>query len=360
MAGDASPTVLHYTGYDDDRGGIVTIIRHLAAAGGDCRLGLNPGAVQTRIPPLPVLELPWLEGEHIGLANAWRARQVARAVQAWLRAGPGRIFHGHSRAGLLVALWLHAGGERRVVASVHCYGRQRWFYRWAARRLGTRLFWLSPAMKSHYGAGEPGWAQCIPGGVPPSAVVPATPQPGRLRLGGVGALVPWKNWAVVIEALARLPAARRAAVRFTHIGAGPDRDALRRLAQRHGVEGQVEFRGAESTADRLLGTIDALVVASRNEPFSLAVLEALAAGVPVIAADSGGTVDQIRPGVNGELYPTGDAAGLAALLARWVAQPPAWDRAAIRASTVPIDRVAAQWAEVYAGLLAGERSGQGG
>ena len=35
----------------------------------------------------------------------------------------------------MVALWLARAGERRVVVSVHCYGRQRWFYRWAARQL---------------------------------------------------------------------------------------------------------------------------------------------------------------------------------------------------------------------------------
>lgn len=354
MTGALRPTVLHYTGNDTDRGGIVTIIRHLAADGRcDCIWGANPGARQERTPPLPVLALPRIEGECIGLLNAWRARAVARAVQAWLCEDRTRIFHGHSRAGLLVALWLRHWGEPRVVASVHCYGRHRWFYRWAARRLGPRLFWLSPAMKRHYGLIGPDWTQCIPGGVPPSTVVPAEPRPGRLRLGGVGALVRWKRWEVVVEALAALPPERRAGVSFTHIGGGDETylAELRRLAMARGVTAQVDFRGPEPAADRLLAEIDALVVASVNEPFSLAVLEALAAGIPVIAADSGGAADLIEPEINGALYPTGEAPALAVLLACWLERFPAWDRAKIRAAAVPVARVAGQWAGVYAELL---------
>lgn len=361
MAGATRPTVLHYTGYDCDRGGIVTIIRHLAAHGGsDCRWGANRGARQERTPPLPVVELPAIDGEKIDPVNAWRARAVARVVKAWLAEDAGRIFHGHSRAGLLVALWLRRWGEERVVASVHCYGRRRWFYRWAARALGGRLFWLSPAMKRHYAVPrDDRWAQCIPGGVPASAVRPAEPLPGRLRLGGVGELARWKQWEVAIDALASLPEAIRTRVSFEHIGAGDSQYAeeLRQRAVARGVETHVKFRGAEPSADRLLAGIDVLVVTSAREPFSLAVLEALAAGVPVLAADSGGAVDIVEPGKNGGLYATGDARALASQLAAWVQDPPAWDRAGIRATAVSIERVAAQWLAAYAGLEGTQRGG---
>ena len=69
-----------------------------------------------------------------------------------------RIFHGHSRAGLLVGLWLRLFGGERVVVSVHCHGRQKWFYRWAALVLGERMVWLTPAMKAHYDVGARTWA----------------------------------------------------------------------------------------------------------------------------------------------------------------------------------------------------------
>jgi glycosyltransferase involved in cell wall biosynthesis len=348
-----TPEVLHYVGYDEDGGGIISVVRALHGTGKFvCVLGMNPGAQQHREPALPVLELPRVDGEKISLRHFFRARPVAQAVQAWLRADPGRVFHGHSRAGLLVALWLDWFGERRVVVSVHCYGRQRWFYRWAARRLGRRLYWLSPAMREYYGAPGRQWEQCTPGGVSASSVTLAQPVRDCLRLGGIGARVRWKGWAHVIAALALLPPALRSRVTFTHIGGGDAgcSAALAAQAAAAGLASQVIFRGVEASSDALLGEIDALVVASENEPFSMAMLEALAAGVPVLAADSGGSLDLIQPGVNGALYRTGDAAALAAQLQLWLEQRPAWDRTRIRATSMGIGQIATRWAKVYAEL----------
>lgn len=141
MANDPRFTVLHYLGCDEDRGGIAAVVRALATANRfDCVLGVNAGAQQRRTPVLVQREFPRVAGESLGLTTLWRTRSVAREVRAWLAGGPERIFHGHSRAGLAVAVWLAAMGERRVVVSVHCYGRRKWFYRWAARQLGERMF----------------------------------------------------------------------------------------------------------------------------------------------------------------------------------------------------------------------------
>ncbi len=353
MSSPAPFTVLHYVGYDDDRGGIVSVIRNLEAAGRfHCVLGVNAGAVQRRQPAQAALELPRLDGERISPVNLWRARAVAQAVREWLRGAPGRIYHGHSRAGLLVALWLHRWGERRVVVSVHCYGRQRWFYRWAARQLGSRLFWLSPAMKKYYRIGDDSWAQCIPGGVPLLATTRSPGAIGRLRLGGIGALVRWKGWHTVIQALALLSPEERARVTFTHIGGGAEdyRAELEKLVTGSGLSEQVTFAGEEPSPARLLGQVDALVVASADEPFSMAMLEALAAGVPVLAADSGGARDLIRAGFNGELYPTGAGEELTRLLRDWLVRPSEWPTEQIRRTTVTQEQVAVQWTEVYTTL----------
>ena len=363
MSQAASNPVLHYTSANDDRGGVMSVVRALATAERfTCVLGVNPGFVQRRMPPLATLELPQIDGEVIAPRTMWRARAVARAVQAWLRADATRIFHGHSRAGLLVALWLARWGERRVVVSVHCYGRQRWFYRWAARQMAGRLYWLSPAMKRHYGLADNSWAQCISGCVPDRATMPTrtrTHSDGTLRLGGVGALVRWKQWHLVVEALASLPAAVRARVRFLHVGApGGDADSQRYAAELHalttarGLAGQVEWRGEQPSADALLAEIDCLLVASHNEPFSIAVLEALAAGVPVLAADSGGAGDLLMPGKTGWLFRSDDDVDLARAIATLV-ESDALARAqvgsdAIRDFTAPV--VAARWAEIYGAL----------
>jgi glycosyltransferase involved in cell wall biosynthesis len=358
--------VLHYLGYDRDRGGIVSVVRALAGAGRfECVLGLNRNARQLRQPALPAAEVSPVAGEILNVRTFWRARAVAREAHAWLDAAPGRVFHGHSRAGLAVALWLARQGEARAVVSVHCYGRQRWFYRWAAGRLRDRLFWLSPAMKEYYGvAGGEAWAQCIPECVPAPVLprasrIPATD--GALRLGGIGALVPWKRWHLVLEALALMPATVREKWRFRHIG-GTDGSPV---AERYSVQVQartkelglddcVEWLGEQPSADGMLGETDCLVVASYHEPFSVAMLEALQAGVPVLAADSGGARDVIVPMGNGWLFRSGDARDLSRMLTMLV-ESDALARVRIDPSELTrfsAETVAGQWAEVYARLLA--------
>jgi len=358
----APRTVLHYLGYDDDAGGIVSVVRALAAAGRyKCVLGMNPGARQRREPALPVMEFSRLAGEEIGLANFWRARAVANEVRTWLREDERRVFHGHSRAGLLAGWWLHRMGERRAVVSVHCYGRQRWFYRWAAKRLGSRLFWLTPEMRRYYGAPGRDREQCLPGGVTPDyfALTPAPPVPGRLRLGGAGELSHWKRWDLVPAALARLAPEARRQVTFEHIGApaaGADSRAwaaeLRRIVDASGVAEMTSWRGPEASSHRMLSEIDLLLVTSHREPYSMILQEALAAGVPVLAPASGGPVDVVNPGQNGWLFRDGDAASLADVLAQQV-KTREWatlDRAAIRQTARRAEDAAAEWADVYAGL----------
>lgn len=363
MAAQANLTVLHYTGAQNDQGGIVSAIRTLAAAEVfSCVLGVSPGFTQRRSPPLPTLELPAIDAEVIGWKTWWRARAVARAMRVWLDAEPGRIFHAHSRAGLLVAQRLVASGERRVVASIHCYGRQRWFYRRASRRLGSRLFWLSPAMKRYYGIGGEDWTQCVPGGVTalPVPLDPRGPVSGKvLRLGGIGMLVSWKRWHDVIEALAALPPGVRERVSFQHIGS-PDtttgsRAYARQLRARTaalGLEGQVSWLGEQPNSDALLASVDCLLVTSQAEPFSIALLESLRAGVPGLGADSGGVVDLVRPGETGWTFRTGDVADLARAITSLV-ETDALARVritpeTIRSFTAPV--LAGQWAVVYAGL----------
>lgn len=354
MPSGADITVLHYTGYALTGGGIETVIRGLAQEGRfRCVLGVAPEYPAESAGALPLWRGPRVVGESITPWNALRAARVALAVRRWLRGGSGRIFHGHSRAGLLVGCWLRLLGVGPAVVSVHCYGSQRWFYRGVARLLGDRLFWLSPAMRNYYGMQGRDWDQCIPGGVTPGPNLRQDEAVSdRLHLGGIGALTRWKRWDRILAAIAALPEHARRRVRFSHIGGGDDdyRNELVRLADRLGLTGQVDFRGFEPGPAKLLGEIDALVVAAEREPFSMAMLEALAAGVPVIAADDGGAVDVVRDGANGWLYAANDPLALTARLAAWLAEPPRFDRQVIRRSTIVANAVAGRWSEVYARL----------
>jgi glycosyltransferase involved in cell wall biosynthesis len=362
MPGPDHFTVLHYVGYEDDHSGIVSVIRALAHAERfQCVFGVNPGFVQHRAHPLPFVEFPAIEAESIRLGTMWQARRVAQAVRRWLAKSPDRVFHGHSRAGLLVALWLRALGEKRVVVSVHSFGRQRWFYRWASRRLGDRLFWLSPAMKAYYGVGDATWAGCMPNGLA-ARPMPARARerdPGKLIVGGAGMIVRWKGWHLVLEAMAALPEPLRRRTEFQHAGAVDGSaesktyaEELRQQADRCGLTSQVKWRGWEPSSDALLAEADCVVVSSRLEPFSMIALEALFAGVPVIAADDGGPRDFISEGVTGWFFKSGDPRALAEVFARLLTTDL---RQKIRIEPTMLTRfdaatVAARWSEIYARL----------
>lgn len=339
----------------------MSVIRNLAATGQfSCVLGVNPEFRQDRQPGLKVLHLPRLAGERIDLPNFWRARRVAREVRHWLRADSRRVFHGHSRAGLLVACWLRASRELQAVASVHCFGRQMWFYRIAAQVLGDRLYWLGPAMKRHYGLADRTWTNCIPDGVPMQEDGDCRRQPRRgscLRLGCVGALVAVKEWELALEGIARLPANLPATL--VHVGSTDGSvasaayaDGLRRQSERLRIADRIEWRGQLENLAAFHSEIDALVVASPWEAFSVAALEAAAAGVPIVAPDRAGTADLIESAKVGRLFRTGDPDDLARVLASFAsdASQSGLDFLPAELRRFAAPAVAAQWAAVYEGL----------
>ncbi|MEU2680178.1 glycosyltransferase [Streptomyces sp. NPDC007107] len=105
-------------------------------------------------------------------------------------------------------------------------------------------------------------------------------------VGGVGRLVPGKRFDLLIRAVAALPGAW-----LVLAGDGPEAGALRALAARLGVAGRVRFlgecgapEGAAPDIPAVLSAVDTFVSASREESFGLAVVEALAAGLPVVHA----------------------------------------------------------------------------
>ena len=354
-------TVLHYTGSVWDGSGIHAVIRQLAQTGAcRCILGVTRGYVSERNPPLNAWRGPTIDADSIGLANLWRALLVAVRVRRWLRRSPQRIFHGHSRAGLLVALWLRLLGARHVVVSVHVYGRQRWFYRLTKSLLGRRLAWLTPAMKRYYGYADASWADCLPNGLAAPWVTDLRRWPGGrpLRIGGAGMLVRWKRWDLVLEALARLPA--DCAVEFSHIGGAvgtPEslicEQELGAFTQSRGLTDRVHWLGWQSSSAQLLRQVDVVVVPSDGEPFSMIALEALFAGVPVIATRGGGPEDFILEGENGWLVPQGDAPALAGRLAKCL-DPVAWQSLRLAPEHLRKfslnETLAVRWAEIYASL----------
>jgi len=153
---------------------------------------------------------------------------------------------------------------------------------------------------------------------------PRTGSETTCRLVAVAQLIPRKGLAVLIEALARLPPAPRRRVQAEIYGAGPERERLERLARDRGLAPVVRFQGL-ATHERLpdiLAAADVFVLPSLQEGLPLSLLEALACGLPAVAADVGGVATVLRHEANGLLVPPADPEALRAALERLLADPP--------------------------------------
>jgi glycosyltransferase involved in cell wall biosynthesis len=138
------------------------------------------------------------------------------------------------------------------------------------------------------------------------------PEPhGDPTLVTVGHLVPHKNQAMVIRALATL-AGRHPRARYVLVGRGPEERALRDLARSLGVGERIVFRGALPHAAVLeeVARCHLHVMPSSHEPFGVAHIEAMAAGVPAIAGAGTGAEDIARAGEGIVLVPPGDLSAL--------------------------------------------------
>jgi glycosyltransferase involved in cell wall biosynthesis len=219
-------------------------------------------------------------------------------------------------------------------------------------------------MKAYYGLQlSADWSNCIPGCVSSARSRSDDPRRkanGILKIGGIGTIERWKGWDLVLRAIAALPAMSRKNIRFVHIGSEGDSDDSRSYAAELkertallGLEGSVEWRGQQPSSQGFLSEIDCLVIASNNEPFSASMLEALASGVPVLAADSGGARDIIAPPRNGWLFKSGDEMDLSRNL-ELLLHTDALNSVEIELADIrrfSAAHVAGEWTEVYLKLL---------
>ena len=168
--------------------------------------------------------------------------------------------------------------------------------------------------------------------VHPGTRLPKEPRPvrrarGRAALGlpedvfvagVVGRLVPAKDHPTALRAVASLCHARPA--RMVIVGAPVpgvhDRYGaeLRRLAQDLGIADRVTFTGARPDMEDCLAALDVAVCPASQKPFSMNVVEALAAGTPLVAGTASGAAEIVTHGLDALVFPTGDHEALAAAL----------------------------------------------
>ena len=150
-----------------------------------------------------------------------------------------------------------------------------------------------------------------------------------LCIGTVGTLRQAKGHDVLLRAFAALP--RELDARLVVVGDGPLASMLRDVAVDLGIAERVRWLGARDDIESILPQFDVFAFPSREEGLGIALLEAMAAGLPVVAARSGGIPEIVRDGETGLLVPPDDARALTAALRRMTAHPPLRHELGIRA-----------------------------
>lgn len=251
------------------------------------------------------------------------------------------------RAGMLGRLLAPTARRTRVVYTLHGVAdglsdlvagnlraaprrrRDRFYYLRLERllaRLGDRVVVPSDAVarfaRDHVGLPAAG-LDVVPNGVDPRRFRPA-PARGRAPTVDVvwlGGLVPVKRPDLLLEAVAALPD-----VRATLVGGGELEDVVRRQCDRLGLDARVRILGHREDPAPELAAADLYALTSVAENCPLALLQAMASGLPVVVPAVGGVPEVVRDGVEGLVLPPGDPAALTEALGRLVGDPDLRDR----------------------------------
>ncbi|HEX6469623.1 MAG TPA: glycosyltransferase [Streptosporangiaceae bacterium] len=298
-----------------------------------------------------------LRGEVRQLAGIWRHLRALRAdvCHAFLFTCYTQVLPLARAAGVPVRV-----NGRRGEAPALPAGWQRAVLEFLSRRASTVYVTNARALARTLAAEEnvpPHRIEVIMNAVRPpggTAAADVTVQPPRGIV--IANLLRYKGHADLVEALARLEAPPH----LSFVGDGPERARLAGLLRERGLAGTVDLRGAVQDAAGLLPGYQFLVLPSHTEGLPNAILEAMAAGLPVIATAVGGVPELVADGVTGLLVPPHSPAALAAALARLAADPALRARlgAAARQAVagLGVDECAARHEAVYRAAL-GHRRG---
>jgi glycosyltransferase involved in cell wall biosynthesis len=245
------------------------------------------------------------------------------------------------------------GGFSRLAAS--CYERTMGR---AIVRSSDRLIAVSEAVARHavHLGARPEAVRVIANGVDTRQFRPGERRAnGTFRIACVGRLIFNKGPQFLIEAAPQVLQAHPEA-EFVLVGDGPLRAALEERARRLNVDNRVSFLGTRSDVAAILQGCDVLVRPSLLEGMPLAVLEAMACGLPVVATPVSGSAELVRQGENGLLVRPAQPDALAGAILRLIDDEPLREAQGRRGRWLAEhgyswDAVAAQTLAVYSELL---------
>lgn len=272
----------------------------------------------------------------LGLPKTTLMPQTTQRLAREMSAYAPDVLHLHSYTthvhGIRAALRV---GVKRIVVSFHDF-RLGWRRAAICRRLKgyvSRVIVLNETMRRLYQREcgyAPGQMLVLPNAVDTERFAPAPRDPalatklgigvGDFVIGCVGGLNPNKGHRFLLQALGTV-VERLPQTRLVLVGEGRDRRSLERLARRSGWEDRVIFAGRQREIPRWLSLFSVFVQPSLIESDPLAVHEAMAMGLPIVATNRGGLPELLAEGEAGLLVPPGRPDALAEAILELAADP---------------------------------------
>jgi glycosyltransferase involved in cell wall biosynthesis len=322
-----SPRILYIVTRAEHGGAQVHVLRLALSMRRDFDIAVATGeegflTKECRNSQIPVYVIPYLSREIRPIADT----RAFWAIQALIRRLQPDLIHAHTfKAGFLGRL---ASRVQRVpsIYTIHTwlFGTPALPRLWsalgppcerAAANWCERVITVSNTgahLAEHHHLAPQSKIVVIPNGIPDCAE--------RAELGSsiptvvimVARFSQIKEHDVLLRAFATI----RRGTRLRLVGDGPTRAHCERLAQELGIQDRVDFLGDRDDVGSLLARSDVFVLASKFEMSPISILEAMRAGLPVIASNSGGAREAVVDGETGFLVPAGSVEALAEALAR--------------------------------------------
>lgn len=315
--------------------------------------------------------------------HPWHDLRGVTALQRHLQHERYDVVHTHTtRGGVLGRLSAHRAGTPTVLHTAHGFAVAEHDAAWkqaavfAVERVAAGWCDHIVTVSHHHarwatarGVRPHGSLRVIPNGVPD--VFATTSDRSRSRRGPtlvhVGRLAHGKGIDVLLEAVAilRRTAGSSAGVHLVVAGDGPASAELHALADHLGVTTAVTWLGHRDDVGAVLAAADVVVLPSLREGLSLALLEAMAAGRPIVATNLGGTAEALAGGRGGVLVPPGDVVAVARAVGRLLDEPTRADAMGRRARELyeadyRLERMVSDYVALYAEVAAaGPGSGRG-
>jgi len=323
-----------------------------------CLYGAGPLARELETGGVPVVEFH--KERHSKAATTW-------AMARQLRRDGADVVHGHN-----IAVHHFAAAAKRIAGVPVCINTrhsatsstgapyQERYFRWVEPFTDHVVFVCDYVRKKlepllNYPAAK---CSVILNGIPLEKFLAHPASPGgarpRIRFGTIGRLVPAKGHSVLIEAFSKI-AVQLPEADLRIYGYGPLENQLRELIGRQGMAGRITLEGRTDDAARVFESLDVFVFSSVNEGLPLVILEAMAAGLPIVSTRIGGVPEVAPESVFPWFAQPGDAESLAAAMLR-VAQSSDLARTGaearrIAAANYGIEQMSRRYEALYEKLL---------